>query len=297
MKTLTIATLFAAALTTSTCFAQFGGFQNQGFRNQGFQQHHNQGFRQQGFRGNRNQNGFRRHHSGGRISPELIQGIVQLFDDRPQQNNRNPVNIVGTWNENYNGVRIVHTIDASFYHGMTYPNGGRARGHQASYDGLNIRLLDGLYTVTETSPGVLQLGKSGQTRFWTRAGNGGPFGDQPNHGTGEVVPSVQHAGIPQSMQGVWYTPSPEGTQWVYVLRKNDYDMFDFDPQTGRPIMEDGEPVQLMQNNLTYNSNTLSLSPGTEFADGPFAVQLSTDGSQLILTSQDGGDIRVLTRRP
>lgn len=294
MKTLSIATLIAAALTTSTAFAQFGGFQQQGFRHQ-----QNQGFhQQQGFRSHRNRAGFRNQGSGrGHISPALVQGIIDLFDDQPRQTNRHPVNIVGTWRENYNGVQIVHTIEPNGYHRLAYPNGGPSQGHMASYDGQNLRLLNGLYTVTRTSPDVLQLGKTGETRYWTRTADSGSGDGGVLTGTGEITPPLRGTGFPQQLQGRWYAISPEGTQWMYVIRRHSYDMFDFDRQTGQPIMDDGEPVQLLNHSLSYSSDTLTLSPGTDFEDGPFTVQASADGSQLYLTSQDGSDVRMLTRRP
>ena len=61
---------------------------------------------------------------------------------------------------------------------------------------------------------------------------------------------VQNAGIPQHLQGRWYAVSPAGTRWVYVLRANAYDMFDIEPATNLPVMDDdGQPVQLINQNL------------------------------------------------
>ncbi len=258
MKTLSLTALFAAVLVTNTAHAQFGGQQRSG--------------------------------AGQRIPTELIQGILQLLNDDHPTPTTNAVSLTGTWHENYNGTQIRHTIHANGYHELYYPATGRTHGHMAHYDGRDLRLLNGLYTVTQLNPDTIQLGKSSETRIWTRTGNNG-------NGGGIVPPLNQNTGVPQQLRGIWYAVSPEGTRWVYVIRANSYDMFDFDPATNLPVMEDGFPVQLMDSSLTYTGGVLSLSPGTEFEDGPFMTTASPDSSQLFLTPMNGGPARLLTRNP
>ena len=280
MKTLSLTALFAAVLFANTAEAQFGN--DNGFNNQ------------QNFNGQSRQRGRRQ----SRITPELIAGIIGLFDDSPR-NNVQTVSITGTWNETLNGFQLQHTMSPGGFHQIIdRRNGNITNSHQAGFDGTNLQLLNGRYSVAEVSPGVLQLRNSRETRTWVRSngsgiGNGGGIND----GSGTVVPPIQNTGVPQQLQGFWYAVSPENTRWMFVIRANNYDMFDIDPTTGRPVMDNGQPIQLVNDSLTFNNGVLDLSPGQDVNDGPFNTQAAPDASQLFLTPINGAAPVMLTRFP
>ena len=266
MKTLSLAALFTAVLFANTAEAQI-----------------------------RSNNGGRQP----RITPELIAGIIGLFDDRPRNNVRT-VSLTGTWDETLNGQRIQHTMSPGNFHRIVNPANGRlVNSHQARLNGTSLTLLNGTYTVTESSPGVLQLRNFREVRTWVRSntgtfGNGGGVG---SGGTGTVVPFVQNTGVPQQLQGVWFAISPDNTRWKFVVRANSYDMFDIDPSTGQTLVDNGQSAQLINHNLTFNNGVLDLSPGQDVNDGPFNTQAAPDASQLFLTPINGAAPVMLTRFP
>ncbi len=281
MKTLSITALLAVTFVVNTAQAQFGNSLGQNFGQ--FNQN------QQQFGGQ--QQGRRR----GRITPELIQGIIGLFDGGQQSNVNNRLNLTGTWNENLNGFQLRHTITASNFHRIFDRRTGRqTNSHQAGFDGRNLQLLNGRYSVTEVSPGVLQLRNFRETRTWTRVNNTNNGGG--NGGGGGVVPPfTQSTGLPQQLQGTWFDISPDGNLWTYVLRANDYDMFEVDPRTNQQVVFDGQPVQVIKGSISYVNGILHLSQGTDFEEGPFNTSATPDASQLVLQSLAGEQPRTLTR--
>jgi len=187
-----------------------------------------------GFDSQQNFNGqSRQRRRRSRITPELIAGIIGLFDDSPR-NNTPTVSIAGTWNETLNGFRIQHTMSPGGFHQIIDRRNGRVtNSHHAGFDGTNLQLLNGRYEVREVSPGVPQLRNFRETRTWVCSntetfGGGGGINDGS-----DVAPPVRNTGVPQQLQGVWYAISPENTRWMFVIRANSYDMFDIDPTTGR----------------------------------------------------------------
>jgi hypothetical protein len=188
MKTFSITALLAVILVANSAQAQFGNSngQNIGQINQGQQQ----------FGGQQQQTRRR-----GRITPELIQGIIGLFDGGQQTGVNNRLNLAGTWNETLNGFQLQHTMSANNFHQIVNRNTGRqTNSQQAQFDGNNLQLLNGRYAVAEVSPGVLQLRNFKETRTWTRinTNNGGGFGG--GNGGGGVLPPPQNSGLPQQLR-------------------------------------------------------------------------------------------------
>ncbi len=279
IKTLSITALLAVLFVTNTAQAQFGNSHGQNFGQ--FNQN------QQQFGGQQQQTRRR-----GRITPELIQGIIGLFDGGQQSNVNSQLNLTGTWNENLNGFQLQHTMTASNFHRIFNRNTGhQTNSHQAEFDGRNLQLLNGRYTVTEVSPGVLQLRNFKETRTWTRVNNTNNGG-----GGGVVPPFTKSTGLPQQLQGIWFDISPEGNLWTYVLRANDYDMFEVNPRTNQQVVFDGQPVQVIKGSVSYVNGILHLSRGTDFEEGPFNTSAPPDASQLVLQSLAGEQPRTLTRQ-
>jgi len=124
---------------------------------------------------------------------------------------------------------------------------------------------------------------------------GMPWGEPPVRDMPQGPPPVTQTGVPQELQGVWFDISPEGNLWTYVVRGNSYDMFEVDPRTNQQVFIDGQPVQVENGPLTFANGVLHLSPGADVEEGPFNVQPTPDGSQLVLISSTDGP-RTLTRQ-
>jgi len=66
---------------------------------------------------------------------------------------------------------------------------------------------------------------------------------------------------------------------------------------GRPILDNGQPIQLVNDSLTFSNGVLDLSPGQDVNDGPFNTQAAPDASQLFLSPINGANSVLLTRFP
>ncbi len=105
--------------------------------------------------------------------------------------------------------------------------------------------------------------------------------------------------LPAQLQGVWFdaaTEDPQATRFMYVLRANDYDMFEIDKATNQVLIgDDNQPVQLLREPLTFRNGVLTLSPGPN-QEGPFLIG-PTAGQSQAFTPMGGGAARIFTRRP
>jgi|GEM_PF-4091873 len=128
MKTFAITTLLlAVAYFVNSAQAQFGNSHGQNFG----QFHQNQ----QQF------GGQQQARRGSRITPELIQGIINLFDDGQQPVINKRLNLTGTWNETLSGFQLQHTMTAGNFHRIFDRTTCRqTNGHQAGFDARNLQL-------------------------------------------------------------------------------------------------------------------------------------------------------------
>lgn len=107
-------------------------------------------------------------------------------------------------------------------------------------------------------------------------------------------PPVQNVGLPQNIQGMWFERSPENNRFVYILRANSYDMFEVNPATGQVnIGSDGQPIQLINEPLSFVNGQLILSPGPD-QEGPFQFINNTLQS---FAPEANGSLRQIVRTP